>query len=225
MKFKASLLALAVAFGTMSASPGALISVLDWTGDSDNSQGTITDTTVGGSDIDLATGGPLESISDGVYDPTVSISQMAAYSYLTNTQVATNSAGPTNPVPLIVFDLGADTVISGYQIWNYRDGSNDAHMLDAFSLCFATSAEGASGFGTSISDINSNASAANTDGPQSITEITARYIEFSLLSRHDGKRVGVEEIQFDLSAVPEPSAALLSGLGLLALISGRRRMR
>jgi hypothetical protein len=53
--------------------------------------------------------------------------------------------------------------------------------------------------------------------------VTARYIEFSLLSRHDGRKVGVEEIQFDLSAVPEPGSAVLIGLSGLALIIRRRR--
>jgi hypothetical protein len=225
---KAVLLFLAVSFVTTGAAHGALISVLDW-------GGTITDTTSGGTTLDTGAftsaakpaGVQLNNISDGVFDP-VGVSSpddLAGYSYLTTATAPSAGAGPTNPVPVIVFDLGADTVISGYRIWNYREG-NTINTLDDFTLSFATAAEGSGGFGTSIIDINASAGTGNDTGYLGITAVTARYAEFSLLSRNGGRRVGVEEIQFDLSPVPEPASCLLVCLGLIGLLgSGRRRKR
>ncbi|MCH7225916.1 discoidin domain-containing protein [Haloferula sp. A504] len=231
MKVKASLLALAVAFGTTGASPGELTSVLDWTGDSDNTGDSITTTTpavvLEGAGTLGQPGAPdgtqLVNISNGIYDPEDPLSPsyvpapdtpsgysggLQAYSFLSENVGSTTAGGNNDPAPVIIFDLGADTIISGYQIWNYRDGTFSSNMLEDYALSFATDAEGTASFGSSIADINGTASTANTDGLQSIAAVTARYIQFTLLSRHSGRKVGVEEIQFDLSAIGGPSADL-----------------
>lgn len=54
----------------------------------------------------------------------------------------------------------------------------------------------------------------------SANPIAARYVFLGNLSRAGGQSAGIAEVQF--YAIPEPSSALLGGLGLLALMRRRR---
>ena len=63
--------------------------------------------------------------------------------------------------------------------------------------------------------------------------VTARYVQMTVTDNHvgtagitgGGDRVGIGELRFDTSAVPEPTAFCLTTLSLLGLAVVRRRRR
>lgn len=113
------------------------------------------------------------------------------------------------PDPVLVFDLGADHLLSEMSTWGYADSNTNG--TKNFSLRFATSAEGASGFGNSITYNPSFAAAFPTAGRDSHAfsqNITARYVEMSISDNWRGQqdgtpggdRVGLGEVAFEDSA-------------------------
>ena len=128
------------------------------------------------------------------------------------------AGGGIGPTPIIVFDLGSDVLLSEISTWGYADtNSNGARD---FSLRFATSAEGAAGFGTTIADqtgfIAGFDYGQRTSNPLTIF-VTARYVEMTITDNWrgldpggspGGDRVGLGEVAFELLAVVrEPNIA------------------
>ena len=135
------------------------------------------------------------------------------------------------PAPILVIDLGSDLFLTEISTWGYTTGNSNG--VSAFSLRFATSAEGPGLFGNSIPNQGGFTAAFSdiTRDSHPLTPLTARWVEFTATDNYysnggngpppGGDRVGLGEIAFE--AIPEPSAALLSGgIALLGLLRRRR---
>ena len=133
------------------------------------------------------------------------------------------------PAPILVIDLGSDLLLTEISTWGYT--TSNANGVSAFSLRFATGAEGTGGFGTSLPNQGGFTAALSdvTRDSHPLSPVTARYVEFTATDNYfsgggfgpppGGDRVGLGEIAF---AVPEPSTALLGGIALLGLARRRR---
>ena len=108
--------------------------------------------------------------------------------------------------PIMVFDLGEDVVLDEISFWGYAD--TNANGANLFSLRFATSAEGPTGFGMSI-DYNPMFAPAQPATPRQTFEfeeaVLARYVEWVPLDNFfginppGGDRVGAGEVAFPSS--------------------------
>lgn len=141
-------------------------------------------------------------------------------------------------MPVLTIDLGADVLLTEISVWGIN--SLNANGVSAFSLRFATQADGVGGFGTSIG-FNPFYSPVN-DGilRQSFAfaqTLSARYVEFTVRDNFyvapgdgttgglaGGDRVGLGEIAFAVAAVSEPASLLLIGLGIAAIAGRRQRL-
>lgn len=127
--------------------------------------------------------------------------------------------------PILVIDLGSDLSIDAAAFWNYSPSS--ANGTSAFALEFATSADGTSGFGTSIAyNPTFNPTQVLTQQDFAFAQnVTARYIQLTLLNNFVGSgaaRIGLNEIQFN-QIVPEPTTIGLLVIGGLTMFTFRRR--
>ena len=117
-----------------------------------------------------------------------------------------------DPVPAVrpnmVFDLGSDVGLGEISFWGYSD--DNANGANLFSLRFATSADGPTGFGTSISYNPEFAPIQDQTQRQSFEfdqGVFARYVEWVPLDNFfginppGGDRVGAGEIAFAVRAV------------------------
>ena len=134
------------------------------------------------------------------------------------------------PAPVLTIDLGADRLLSEISVWGYLDSNNNG--ASAFSLRFATAADGLGGFGTSITYTPSISGLLNDSYVRqsfALNPLTARYVEMTITdnfydaanSGRGGDRVGLGEIAFQ--QVPEPGTLALLSLGLAALAASRWR--
>ncbi len=119
--------------------------------------------------------------------------------------------------PVLTLDLGSDVLLGEISVWGYS--SNNANGVSAFSLRFATDAEGAAGFGSSIS-YNPTFEPTNDDDTERQSfafseQVTARYVEFTaddnfFVAPGDGSggetpggdRTGLGEIAFEQVTAP-----------------------
>lgn len=136
------------------------------------------------------------------------------------------------PAPVLIIDLGQNRTLSEISIWGYSSGNTNG--VKDFSLRFATEAEGAAGFGTSITyqpAFEALFDPALRDSNLFSQTVNARYVEMTITDNWagfqgatpGGDRVGMGEIAF--AAVPEPAAAGLAGMAGLLALGRRRRVR
>jgi hypothetical protein len=135
----------------------------------------------------------------------------------------------------VQFDLGAVYDISSFEVWNEYEGWTQDRGTDAVSITYGTAITGALADGTIAPITNpgtlsitkfAQAPATNPYTGETFTEaFTAQYIQFNIGTNHGATAtglVGLAEVQFDGTLVPEPATMLLLGLGGLVL---RRRRR
>jgi len=139
---------------------------------------------------------------------------------------------PNAPGAVITFDLGGSTALNSVTVWNYNEtarpdlvnrGANAAQILVA-------SEEG--GAFTSLGDFNFTVAPGVAD--QNFGQIIdlstfpeagdARLVRFNITSNHGGDNnfVGLSEVRFDGTQVPEPSAGILALIGLAGCLRRRR---
>ena len=149
--------------------------------------------------------------------------------------------GATSP-PSVVFDLGADTVLSNIVLWQYQnDGGGVANVGNhtrTLDLRFNTASQGSGTFSGSASTITmlpvvDGDGVGNGNDLNNITSAqtfslsgTARYVQLTITDNfrgfqgilNGGARAGLGEVRFFGEAIPEPGSAgllLLAGAGLL----------
>ena len=141
-------------------------------------------------------------------------------------------------------DLGSDAAVTSISYWNY----NGQNAVDLFTLEYATDAEGAGNYNQSLTADQFGTETDTNGSPGVLTGVevqngfsdslatldfaggpatkTFRYVRFTWDSNAGGNFVGMKELQFNGTLVPEPSTLLLSLLGLTGLMAiWRRRNR
>lgn len=128
---------------------------------------------------------------------------------------------------VLTFDLGGSADINAIHIWNYtRTGEQDRGVRN-FSIFTSTNGVDFSASGVTFTDfdvvpytgVTQRVSVQSRSLSATLSGIT--HIQFQSLTNHgDTTYTGFGEIRF--GAVPEPSAALLGGLGALLLLRRRR---
>ena len=140
----------------------------------------------------------------------------------------------TNPLASqwVVLDLGDTYSLDGMALWSYGAGSADwKRTIDDYTLSFATTLSDTFGSAASVANDFSSPVAKNAPDPLSVSftslsPITARYVlidQMTQFTTNTSDYVGIGEIRFTGSAVPEPTTTALLGLGGLALILRRRK--
>lgn len=155
-------------------------------------------------------------------------------------------SGWTNPAWQITVDLGGNYPLEQVHVWNYREGAglNDSRGLRNVEIYVSPDGDAAN-----LVKLTTNGTGAHDNGSGGfifpVAPTDAEYLGFDLdmsgvtnvallggarLFRVDGGSDtwtggtgwgGLAEIQFGTS-IPEPSVALLGGLGVLALLRRRR---
>lgn len=144
----------------------------------------------------------------------------------------------TNASPVFVWDVGAGAVLGDMVLWVYgNDGGgpkNRGNQAKPLELRFNTEADGSVEFaGTAlILTTAPDITATGTSLPQvfGLGGVAARYVRMTVADNYlgtepmtaGGDRVGMGEIRFNSTAVPEPSGMALLAAGCL-LTLGRRR--
>ena len=146
----------------------------------------------------------------------------------------TDQSDPTIQIvnEVLTFDLGGKFDVTDIYLWTY-ERSQASRGLVSFDIAFSTN--GGASFSTpvaaatvGISDFALwGASSWNVQTPQQRTFSSALtgvdVIQFSnIVNGGDTSRLGISEIRFGGTAVPEPTGALLGGLGALLLLRRRR---
>jgi|GEM_PF-605466 len=128
------------------------------------------------------------------------------------------------PSPVLITDLGADRSLSEISTWGYANSNTNGGKN--FTLRFATSSEGSSNFGASITYTPSFDAAFSADTRDSNTfsqTVTARFVELTFTDNWrglqggtaGGDRVGLGEIAFEDSVPPiDPLLQVESSLNL-----------
>lgn len=143
----------------------------------------------------------------------------------------------------VILDLGSSYALEDMYLWNMVQGGTNA--MEDFNLYYSNGSpiipatQGPTG-GTAADDYDFGAAAwtkVNGGTPLTLVDggsnsgvysmnVTARYVAIEMMSRHSGNfdpdvgRIGLGEVAF--TAIPEPSVALLSGLGLMMLLRRRK---
>jgi hypothetical protein len=120
-------------------------------------------------------------------------------------------------IPVFVVDLGSSDTFYGVGIWGYHPGAPLNSVTD-FELAFSETTDFSSA--TPFTLTTTSTTYADEDDIDFASPQTGRYVQLRFLDNGGGDRVGMSEIQFENA--PEPSAALLAGLGLLGLLVRRR---
>ncbi len=167
-----------------------------------------------------------------------------AESWVTN-DVAPDYYGGPNGTPTFVFDLEVDTVLDAMVLWTYQNdgggGGRVGNQVRSVELQFNTEAEGSGTFSGPVSTIFAAPKLTGPNDAQGFgLEATARYVSMRVTDNHfgdpdgfgvdplvGGDRVGIGEVRFHGTAVPEPGTTTLAAVGFaaFALIGLRRRKR
>jgi hypothetical protein len=145
---------------------------------------------------------------------------------------------PNGDLAQITFNLGGLSLVDSFRVWNYNEvnGFTD-RSVQTLTISIATSAGGPF---TLLTDPNNNSTTWVFDQAPGTTGYTgqlftlgtpfqAAFVRFDILTNYDSAGtdhgfVGLSEIQFYGSPVPEPSTWTLVGVGMIGLLGLRRRI-
>ncbi|MCW1924326.1 discoidin domain-containing protein [Luteolibacter arcticus] len=125
--------------------------------------------------------------------------------------------------PTFTIDLGSIFSVDAFVIWGYHFGGNSGNHPKTFDLEFSDN--GGSSYYTSLTGLTvPNGGAANAADTIAFNPTSANFVRLTITDNYfgthaGGDRVGIAEIRFlGTPEVPEPSALLLGGLGLIGLL-------
>ncbi|NWK54515.1 discoidin domain-containing protein [Verrucomicrobiaceae bacterium N1E253] len=130
--------------------------------------------------------------------------------------------GENNPNPVLTFALDQTYTLTDFVFWGYFNGGT-GNEAKAFTLEFSTT--GTSGTFSGTTPLT-QPTAVGTGNPATLNfaAVNANAVRITITDNQGGiDRVGLGEVKFIGSAVPEPSSTALLGLGGLALILRRRK--
>ena len=176
----------------------------------------------------IPTGVVASSTSAGSADETINGSGLNAPFDETATHDTLNywQGGVPGIGTTITFDLGNSYNLTGTYIWNYNNPDSSPRGFTDFEIYVGGSGDPtASTLITASAQISQNSiGAPNTAEFESFVASNVRYVRFRSLATGANDRVGLGEVRFDGTLVPEPSSFALLGLGGLALLLRRRRV-
>jgi len=121
--------------------------------------------------------------------------------------------------PVLTIDLGASYKLSGVAFWNYNIYGN---ATKEFSLAFSTNG---TTYGSSTNFTTNTPAEPPVQENFSLSEVTARYVQMTMTENwydgvnRGGDRVGFCDIQFNGTAVPEPTMVAMIATGLISLLA------
>lgn len=170
-------------------------------------------------------------------------------SWVTNASGSDYFAGGT-PAPEFIFDLQTDIVLDAVLLWNYQnDGGGNpdgagfrvGNQARTVELQFNTEAEGSASFDGPVTTVFLSPEFAAPNDAQGLgLATTGRYVKMRVVDNHfgdpdgfgvhptiGGDRVGLGEVRFHGTPVPEPGTMTLVALGAAAMGFGawRRKLR
>lgn len=130
--------------------------------------------------------------------------------------------GPGNPV--LTFDLGGTYNLTDFVYWGYNNGGTGNEAKN-FTIEFSV---GGGSYGDAVNFSQTTARGASTPATVNFASIEADSVRITITDNFSGigtggDRVGLGEVKFIGTAVPEPSSIVLLGLSSLALLFRRRR--
>jgi hypothetical protein len=166
-----------------------------------------------------------------------------AESWVTNAN-APDYYGPNPAAPEFVFDLEVDTYLDAVVLWNYQSdgggGNRVGNQARTIELQFNTEADGSDAFNGPVTTIFMAPVLTAPNAAQGFGLVdTARYIKMRVVDNHfgdpdgfgvdplvGGDRVGIAEVRFHGTVVPEPGTTTLVALGvvLLGFVGVRRKL-
>jgi len=141
-------------------------------------------------------------------------------------------AWSVDPNPTITFDLGEAYNLGGIYIWNGNQAFDASHIQRGVNQFeFHISTDGGASYSLSktftlaVSPLPGSAISAQSFDLSGLNGVT--HAKIRVLSTHNspaggGDYASLSEVMFTGVAIPEPSAALLCGLGLLGILRRRR---
>lgn len=130
---------------------------------------------------------------------------------------------------VFVMDLGGLFSVESIVVWGYHFGSANGNSARGLNLEFSTN--GGASWSSLLSGlvVNTNNTLGGI-GEASFAPVSANFIRASFNDNYfdpgnpgaGGDRLGISEIRFTGTAVPEPSSALFGLAGLAALVRRRR---
>lgn len=136
------------------------------------------------------------------------------------------TVGENDGTVIFDFDLGGSFEIDSIAVWGYHFGAANGNSISDITLDFSTD-----GGGTTNSSQTVGVPLPGTFNLATVVGLTPTHANFVTMTVNDnhfggpggGDRVGIAEIHFTGTAVPEPSSLALLSAGGFGLIFIRRR--
>lgn len=139
-----------------------------------------------------------------------------------------NSPGPgQDDMPEVTFDLGDIYNVSDMRVWNYNEVNITTRGVNEMEVLVSVDNVTFDSLGTFNLEIAPGREDVDFSETFALNANGVRYVKFDIISGHGGDNgfVGLSEVQFHSSIIPEPSTLVLAALGLLGLLGGCRRRR
>ena len=169
----------------------------------------------------------LPNLTNGV-GLTPSISTTATHSVLPGEDKWLSDVGGV--VGNLIFDLGGTYSLSDIAIWQFNHIDPNALQLGVKDFTLESSTNGIS-FTPLLGTTTLTIGSGNTNDAAQISalgDITASHVRLNYLNNYgNGTFTGLSEVQFVVTAIPEPSTIAMFGIGagVMGLVSIRRRRR
>ncbi|CAN5435350.1 hypothetical protein BH23VER1_BH23VER1_10060 [soil metagenome] len=138
----------------------------------------------------------------------------------------------SNPGTPAIFTLTLDAtyVLTDLVFWGYHFGSPNGNEARAFDVAFSSDGGATFPTSTSVSQPLSTYAAADAVTLAFVGSFQADTVRIDITDNHfggdapGGDRIGLGELKFVGTVIPEPAAALLGALGLCGLLLRRSRI-